>query len=82
MPGTIKNVPVILLHLVITCSFAQEVSEKIEVNQAGYLAEESKTVYVSDISPVSITSWEIRSSATPAIFRYPTPCTTTFSEEL
>lgn len=46
MPGTIKNIPVILLHLAFTCSFAQEVSEKIEVNQAGYLTEESKTVYV------------------------------------
>ena len=57
-----RNVLIIIFQVICLCSCGQEITEEIKVNQVGYLPIGLKTAYVSNDAPLSLTSWEIKSS--------------------
>lgn len=57
-----KNIFILILSLIYICSYGQDISEKIKVNQVGYLTNGPKIAYVSKDTPLNLSSWEIKSS--------------------
>jgi len=48
-------------------SWGQTISEKLKVNQLGYLPLEEKLAYVSDTVPLSFSTWFIKSAITDSV---------------
>ena len=49
------------------CVFGQ-ISEKIKVNQLGYIPGDVKLAYLSDEAPLNVSSWQVRSAVSDSIF--------------